>query len=121
MSNLMEYKGLAEKVSFEAQDKTFFGEVIGVQTYLSFACKSAAALEKSFRSVVDGYMDLFKDQDITPEKTWKGKVTLRPHSDDLRHCIWLQATANNMSVNEWMNTVIESAVTSHAQRSWPAA
>ena len=100
MSNLMEYKGLAEKVSFEAQDKTSFGEVIGVQTYLSFACKSADALEKSFRSVVDGYMDLFKDQDITPEKTSKGKVTLRPRSDELRHRIGLQATANDMSVNE---------------------
>ena len=77
-----------------------------MQTYLSFACKSADALEKSFRSVVGEYIDLFKDQDITPEKTWNGKVTLRPHSDELRHCIWLQATANNMSVNEWMDTII---------------
>lgn len=114
MSNLMEYKGLAGKVSFDAQDKTFYGEVIGARTYLSFAGKSATALEKSFHSVVDEYIDFCKDQDIAPEKTWKGKVTFRPRSDELRHRIWLQATANNMSVNEWMNTVIESAVASHA-------
>jgi predicted HicB family RNase H-like nuclease len=114
MSNLMEYKGLAAKVSFDAQDKTFYGEVIGARTYLSFAGKSAAALEKSFHSVVDEYIRFCKDQDITPEKTWKGKVTFRPRSDELRHRIWVQATANNMSVNEWMNTVIESAVAGHA-------
>ena len=78
MSNLMEYKGLAEKVSFDARDKTFHGEVIGARTYLSFADKSAAAFEKSFRSVVGRYMDLCKDEDITPEKTSKGKLTLRP-------------------------------------------
>ena len=45
MSNLMEYKGLAGKVSFDAQDKTFYGEVIGARTYLSFAGKSATALD----------------------------------------------------------------------------
>lgn len=117
----MEYKGLAGKVSFDAQGKTFYGEVMGTRTCLSSAGKSAAALEKSFHSVVDEYIDFCKDQDVAPKKTWKGNVTFRPRSDELRHRIWLQATANNLSVNEWMNTVIESAVTSHAQRSWPAA
>lgn len=110
MSNVMEYKGLVGKISYDAQDKIFYGEVIGGRTFLSFAGKSADELEQSFHESVDEYFEFCKEQGITPEKTWKGKLTFRPRTDELRQKIWLRATANNMSVNEWMNRVIESAV-----------
>ena len=89
MNNRMEYKRLAGKISFDAQDKIFYGELIGARTYLSFASKSADAPEKSFHTVIDEYLNFCKAQDITPEKTWKGKLTFRPRSDELRHRIWI--------------------------------
>lgn len=53
MNNRMKYKELAGKISFDALDKFFDGEVIGARTHLSFAGKSTAALEKAFtRSLI---------------------------------------------------------------------
>lgn len=115
MNNAIEYNGLIGKVHFDAEDKMFYGEVIGVRTFLTFAGKSADELEQSFHAVVDGYFEACKEHGITPEKTWKGKLTFRPRSDELRHQIWIKATSNDMSVNEWMNKVIEAAVASPAR------
>jgi predicted HicB family RNase H-like nuclease len=110
LKNVLEYQGLTAKIGLDTHAQIFRGEVIGVRTSLHFEGRTYDELVRCFEQAVDDYLEFCQEQGITPEKTWKGKLTFRPRSDAMRHLIWSQACASNMSVNEWMNHVIEKAI-----------
>ena len=105
--DIMEYKGLIGKVGFNANEKTFFGEVVGAKIALNFQGDSVEQLTTCFHTAVDEYFEFCQEQGIAPEKSWKGKLTFRPRSDELRQKIWITASAVDLSVNEWLNAVVE--------------
>ena len=107
LKNMMEYKGMVAKVGLDIEDRAFHGEVIGVRTALHFTGRTYEELTTCFHTAIDEYLEFCQEQDITPEKTWKGKLTFRPRSDELRQKIWIRAVSDDMSVNEWMNHVVE--------------
>lgn len=110
MFNLMEYRGLSGKINFDPEQKMFCGEVMEARTFLSFAGETVSELETSFHQVVDGYMEFCAEQNIQPEKSWKGKLTFRPRSDAMRQQIAIVAATNDVSVNEWLNEAVEKAL-----------
>jgi predicted HicB family RNase H-like nuclease len=114
LKNMMEYKGMVAKVGLDMEDRVFNGEVIGARTALHFTGRTYDELTECFHTAVDEYFQFCQEEGITPEKTWKGKLTFRPRSDELRQRIWIQATSNSMSVNEWMNNVVEKELHSSA-------
>ncbi|MCX4162335.1 MULTISPECIES: type II toxin-antitoxin system HicB family antitoxin [Paraburkholderia] len=110
MKNAVEYKGFIGKVEYDADDQMLYGSVLGAKTVLSFAGKDGVELDLSFRTVVDEYLGYCAENGIQPEKTWKGKMTFRPKSDELRQKIAIRAELADVSINDWLNDVVEKAV-----------
>ncbi|SAI11979.1 Uncharacterized protein encoded in hypervariable junctions of pilus gene clusters [Bordetella ansorpii] len=108
--NAIEYKGFVGKVEYDPDDHMLYGTVLGTKAVLSFAGQDGRALEASFHTVVDDYLAYCKDTGTEPERTWKGKMTFRPKSDELRHKIAIHAQLADVSINDWLNTVVEKAV-----------
>lgn len=58
MSNRMEYKGYVGSVEFSAEDRTFFGKVIGLRALISYEGTTASELVADFHRAVDDYLML---------------------------------------------------------------
>lgn len=110
MNNTIQYKGFIAKLTINDDEDMMYGEVIGTRTVLTCAGHSISEIKKSLRSVVDEYLAFCAEQCIEPEKEWKGKLTFRPRSDDMRILMQRKAIEADKSVNEWLNQVVERAL-----------
>ncbi len=109
MNNTMEYKGYLGSVEFSEEDTLFFGKVLGVRALISYEGESARELVESFHGAVDDYLVLCAKEGIAPEKAYKGSFNVRI-SPELHKRAVVAATAKQMSLNSFVESSIERAV-----------
>ena len=105
MNNIMEYKGYVGSVEFSMEDKLFYGKVQGIQALISFEGQSADELIQDFQNAVDDYLALCKEENILPEKSYKGSFNVRI-SPDLHRRAAILAASQHVSLNK----VVENAL-----------
>ena len=111
MSNTMEYKGYIGSVEFSEEDALFYGKVQGIRSLISYEGTNASELISDFHEAVDEYLKLCKEQSIEPEKAFKGSFNVRI-SPELHKQAVIAATAQNMSLNSFVEGSIQKAVAS---------
>lgn len=109
MNNTMEYKGYLGSVEFSEEDTLFFGKVLGVRALISYEGENARELVENFHGAVDDYLALCAKEGITPEKAYKGSFNVRI-SPELHKRAAAAATAKQMSLNSFVESSIERAV-----------
>ena len=109
MNNTMEYKGYLGSVEFSEEDALFFGKVLGVRALISYEGESARELVEDFHGAVDDYLELCTEAGIVPEKAYKGSFNVRI-SPELHKRAVAAATAKQMSLNSFVESSIEKAV-----------
>ena len=107
LTNMLEYKGYFAKVELDPSSEVFHGRVIGMRDVIDFYGATVPELREEFAQAVDDYLAWCAEDGVKPEKTWQGKTTFRPRSDDLRYRMLIAATAKGLSVNEWLNDLVE--------------
>ena len=108
--NLLEYKGYHAKISFDAQDALFIGEVFGINDSLNFHGASVAELKDAFHRCIDNYLDVCKKFHKNPDKEFKGTFNIRIPSD-LHRKLALEATRHDVSLNQFIKDVLTQATT----------
>ena len=108
--NLLEYKGYHAKISFDAQDALFIGEVFGIDDSLNFNGASVAELKDAFHHCIDNYLDVCKKFHKNPDKEFKGNFNIRIPSD-LHRKLALEATRHDVSLNQFIKDVLTQATT----------
>ncbi len=108
--NLLEYKGYHAKISFDAQDSLFIGEVFGINDSLNFHGASVAELKDAFHHCIDNYLDVCKKIQKNPDKEFKGNFNIRIPSD-LHRKLALEATRHDVSLNQFIKDVLTQATT----------
>ena len=108
--NLLEYKGYHAKISFDAQDALFIGEVFGINDSLNFHGASVAELKEAFHHCIDNYLDVCKKIQKTPDKEFKGTFNIRIPSD-LHRKLALEATRHDVSLTQFIKDVLTQATT----------
>ena len=71
---MLEYKGYYAAVEYDAEDKIFVGEVLGITDSLNFHGKSMEELKETFSQCIDNYLGLCKKIGKNPEKTENGRL-----------------------------------------------
>ncbi|MDR1292091.1 MAG: type II toxin-antitoxin system HicB family antitoxin [Clostridiales Family XIII bacterium] len=104
MSNLLEYKKYHGSVEFSAEDRCFFGKIIGIGPLVTYEGESVETIESAFHESVDSYLDLCRRNAIKPDREYSGQLKFRP-GPDLHKQIDMHATKTGESIN----TVIVSA------------
>jgi predicted HicB family RNase H-like nuclease len=80
----MEYKGYtAGPISFDPEDGTFSGVVLGVKDVIHFEGTTAEEVLASFRTGIDDYLALCGERGEEPDKPFSGKILVR--TDPERH------------------------------------
>ena len=105
MKNSIEYKGYIGSVEFSEKDGIFFGKVQGIRSLLSYEGKNANELLDDFHGVIDDYLASCKENNIEPEKSFKGSLNVR-----LGSSLHRRAAVYAAAEGDSLNSFIESAV-----------
>lgn len=102
----MKYKGFESVIEFDAEDRIFFGRVLGTRDVIAFDGQTVDELEQSFHTVIDDYLADCQQVGKDPEKPCSGRFNLRI-SPELHRKAIIQAEVEGIS----LNTLVEQALT----------
>jgi predicted HicB family RNase H-like nuclease len=106
----MKYKDyIGNNIEYDAEGKIFTGEVLGLRSVLTFQGRTPEEVENSFKETIDLYLELCKQDGVSPERPYSGKFNVRIPSE-LHREIALKASAEKKSINEWAIEAFEKAV-----------
>ncbi|MBI2472677.1 MAG: type II toxin-antitoxin system HicB family antitoxin [Planctomycetes bacterium] len=106
MKDVITYKGFIGSVHFNAEDKVFHGKIEGVDDLVTFEGKSVEGLIKAFHEEVDDYIELCKEQDKEPLKSYKGSFNVRVSPEIHRRAVET-AIQKGLSLNQLVQKAIE--------------
>lgn len=112
MNNTLEYKGYFGTVEYSPEDNILFGKVLGLRSLVSYEGSSVDELRADMMEAVDDYLELCNKQGIAPEKNYKGCLNVRLSPETHRKAALL-ATANNMSLNQFIEMSISDKINSY--------
>jgi predicted HicB family RNase H-like nuclease len=113
MNDIMEYKGYYGSVHFSSDDEVFYGKIISIDDLVTFEGASVKELKKSFHEAVDDYLETCASIGKEPDKTYKGTFNVRI-SNDLHKAAAVYAAVNNISLNDFVKTAIDYALSHKA-------
>lgn len=101
----MKYKGYEAVIEFDAEDRIFFGRVVGTRDVIAFDGQSVDELEASFRAVIDEYLEDCQHLGKDPDKPCSGRFNLRISPELHRQAVY-KAQIEGVS----LNTLVERAL-----------
>lgn len=102
---MMNYKGYVGAVEFDADDRMFYGKVVGLNDVIGFEGSSVEELESSFHRAVDGYLAVCQEAGRDPEKTYSGTIYIRT-DPDMHKRVDRAASLSNQSINQWVQLAL---------------
>ena len=108
MSNTIYYKGYSAKPEYSAEDKIFYGVLLGIDDLVNFEAENAKDVEKEFHSAVDDYLAFCKEIGKAPQESYSGSFTVRI-APELHRKISVQAQSKGIS----LSTALEQAIAAY--------
>ena len=105
----LEYKGYTGSIEYSKEDDLLYGKVLGIKGLISFEGKTGKELELDFIETIDEYLLDCKEQEITPEKPFKGSFNVRIPTE-LHQRAALLAMKDKMSLNNFVAESIRERV-----------
>lgn len=106
LNNLLRYKDYWAAIELDDSADQFHGRVIGINDVVDFFGSTPEELRREFAASVEEYVAWCRDEGTEPERSWNGKMTLRPTDEQHRRFL-LAAAARNKSVHGWMLEVLD--------------
>ncbi|MBI1926626.1 type II toxin-antitoxin system HicB family antitoxin [Candidatus Poribacteria bacterium] len=107
---MIEYKGYIGVVEFDPEIESFHGTVINTNDVITFYGGSVAELREEMQKSVEAYLEFCCEQGKKPEEPFSGKVMIQT-SPELHRRVALEAARRHVSVNAYIQQVLEKAVT----------
>ena len=111
MNNTIEYKGYIGSVEFSAEDSIFHGKVQGIRALISYEGTNAQELVNDFHNAIDDYLELCSEENIEPEKAYKGSFNVRI-SPELHKKAVVYAYSQQTSLNRVMEDALYNYISS---------
>lgn len=112
MNNILEHKGYNGTVEYSAEDNVLFGKVIGIKSLISYEGQSVEELKKDFEGAVDEYLEYCEENNIEPEKTYKGSLNVR-FSPETHRKATLIAFSEHISLNQFIENSVNEKIASY--------
>ena len=106
LSNIISYRGYHAEITYDPSADAFHGRVLGMRDVISFYGRAPDDLRDEMKATIEDYTTWCKEGSAKPEKSWGGKLTLRP-DEEVRRRVLIAAAARGQSVNAWINQVID--------------
>ncbi len=109
MKNVIEIDKHKAVVSLDPEIGMFRGEFLGLAGGADFYAKSIDELVKEGRKSLKVFLDLCKEKQIQPFREFSGRFNLRL-DPAVHETAVIAAAAENKSLNDWIASVIETAI-----------
>ena len=106
--NTMNYEGFRARVSFDAADGLFVGQIAGINDIVGFHGETVSELTAAFREAVDDYVATCRKVGKEPEKAYSGKLMLRI-APDVHANAAVAAQLAGTSLNQWAEDALRRA------------
>jgi predicted HicB family RNase H-like nuclease len=106
LSNLMRCKDYWAVIELDDSADQFHGRVVGINDVVDFYGSTPEELRREFATSVEEYLAWCREEGTEPERSWNGKMTLRPTDEQHRRFL-LAAAAARKSVHGWMLNVLD--------------
>ena len=103
----MTYKGYVAKIEFDEDNNIFTGMVINTRTVITFSGTSVKELETEFKNSVEDYLEWCREDGISPEKPYSGKLNLRL-TPQIHQEAALKAGEMGISLNRFIENAVEN-------------
>ncbi|MEW5817308.1 MAG: type II toxin-antitoxin system HicB family antitoxin [Spirochaetota bacterium] len=110
MKDIITYKNFIGSVHFSAEDFVFFGKIEGINDLVTFEGNNVEEINKAFRDAVEDYVQLCKENNKTPLKSYKGSFNVRISAELHRKAIQ-QSLKRGISLNQLVKEALEKEVT----------
>lgn len=107
--NILTYKGFIGSVYFSADDAVFFGKVEGIKDLITFEGETVNELTEAFHYVIDEHIKDCKEQNIEPEKSYKGSFNVRI-TPELHRRLVVSAKIKGETLNSFVADALSNAV-----------
>lgn len=105
MINIIEHDKHKAKIFFDSEIEMFRGEILGLAGNADFYATSIDELKSEFKTSLDIYLDLCKERNIEPYKSYNGKIMLRT-SSDIHSKLELMASSQSISINKLLDSMV---------------
>ncbi len=106
--NVMDYKGYAARIEFDAEDEIFFGNIAGITDVVGFHADTVEGLKDAFHEAVDDYIETCRKLGKAPHKSYSGKMMFRVDPDVHARAAKAAELAGK-SLNQWAEEVLSKA------------
>jgi possible pilus related protein hicB len=106
--NTMTINGHKAVITYDPDTDTLRGEFIGLNSGADFCAKDIDTLRKEGETSLRVYLDMCKEQGLTPCRQYSGRFNVRI-SPQLHAAAVAAAAAQHISLNEWINNAIQDA------------
>ena len=106
LNNLLRYKGYHARVEYDPSADAFHGRVLGTRDVIDFYGHTPDELRAELKNSVDEYLAWCEEEGDKPEKSWTGKLTIRP-DEALRRRLVIAAAATDQSINKFVTGVLD--------------
>lgn len=107
--DLMRYKGYSARPEYSAEDRIFYGTVLGISDMVDFQSESAKDLEDEFHKAVDDYLELCAEIGKKPQKEYNGMFNVRI-PPELHREVSVFAQAKGVTLNKAVEQAIRAMV-----------
>lgn len=87
---------------------------MGIRSLIYYEGESAQELLNDFHSAVDDYLEICKAEGKEPDVAFKGSFNIRL-SPELHKQIFIYSASHQMSMNRYIEEVLENSPAAHAQ------
>ena len=106
---MIEYKGYVGVFEFDEELGQFHGYVVNTQDVISFYGSSVEELKAELKTSVEEYLAFCAEKGRDPEKPFSGNLSIRT-SPDIHRRIAMQAARRRVSMNSFVESLLEEAV-----------
>lgn len=106
---MIEYKGYVGVFEFDEELGQFHGYVVNTLDVITFYGSSVEELRAELQTSVEEYLAFCAEKGRDPEKPFSGNLSIRT-SPDIHRRIAMQAARRRISMNSFVESVLEKAV-----------
>lgn len=104
---LFKYKGFEGSMDFSPEDECLIGEVLFINSKITYVGETYPELKSAFEDAVDAYLEHCEKHNIKPEKSYSGTLNVRIGSELHKNAV-RASQEYDISVNEVIKRALEN-------------
>ena len=108
MKDMMTHKGYFGSVSYDDEDRIFYGKIEFIRALVSYEGTDVTSLRKAFEEAVKDYLEMCGKRGEEPEKPLKGSFNVRI-GPELHRKLALGAVRKRVSLNRYVGEILKKS------------